>query len=74
MSSIKIKIEFTVGTNIKNAVREAGLLAKKINVAYVAFNFNGVRCNVSSMASSLSDEAIMQKWNCSLCKDKIMII
>lgn len=46
MSNICIDIEFLVGTSIKDAIDEAKELGKKLDVAYVKFEFNSVRFSV----------------------------
>jgi len=47
MSNISIHTEFLPGTDIYKAVVEAKGLAKKLDVAYIIFDFNGVSVSVS---------------------------
>lgn len=46
-SNAILKIEFMVGTSIKEAIIEASELAKKLNLAYCRFNFNDVDMHIS---------------------------
>lgn len=46
MSNICIDIEFLAGTSIKDAIDGAKELGKKLDVAYVKFEFNSVRFSV----------------------------
>jgi hypothetical protein len=74
MSNITINIEFLAGTRIENAVREAAMLAKRMEIAYASFDFNGVKCSVSRRALALTDEKILEQWNESLNQTKLLII
>lgn len=46
MGNICINVEFLVGTSIQEAIDEAKALGKKLDVAYVKFDFNSVRFSV----------------------------
>lgn len=46
MSNITIEVEFLAGTSIEQAIQEAKEKAIFWDVAYVEFNFNGVRISV----------------------------
>lgn len=46
MSNITIEVEFLAGTSIEQAIGEAKIKASLWNVAYVKFNFNGVKISV----------------------------
>ena len=74
MSNISVNIELLAGTSIENAVREAAMFAKRMEVAYASFDFNGVKCSVSRRALTLSDEKILEKWRESLGQLNIMVI
>lgn len=49
-SNITIKVEFLAGTEVEKAVTEAKQKAKLWQVAYVAFDFNGVSFSVGANA------------------------
>lgn len=51
MSSIAIKVEFLAGTDFADAVSEAKDKALKWDVAFVAFDFNGIKCSISRNAT-----------------------
>ena len=48
MSNISIDVEMLGGTTVNNAVVEAKALAKKLEVAYVCFDFNGQKLSIGS--------------------------
>lgn len=48
MSNMTINVEFLAGTNVRDAVTEAKQKAEELGVAYVVFNFNGVRFSIGS--------------------------
>lgn len=45
-SNATIELDFLAGTSIKDAVTEAKQKARMFDVAYVKFNFNGVRMSI----------------------------
>ena len=47
MSHITIDVELLAGTDIENAIKEASMLAKNLNVAYICFDFNGSNISIS---------------------------
>ena len=50
MSNFSIEVEVMAGTSIEEAVTEAKDLAQRMNLAFVMFNFNGVRMSISCEA------------------------
>jgi len=50
MSNINIKIEFMAGTCIKGSFIEARDLARRMCVAYVCYDFNGISCSIGQDA------------------------
>jgi len=50
MSKMSIKVDFTVGVSLEEALIEAKEKAKKLEVAYIEFIFNGVHFAVSPQA------------------------
>jgi hypothetical protein len=50
MSNLYITVEVLGGTSIEKAIAEAKDLAQRMNLAFVVFNFNGVRMSVSQNA------------------------
>ncbi len=51
MSNMILHVEFLAGTNITTAAMEAKALARKLDLAYVKFNFNGVEINIGKNAN-----------------------
>lgn len=47
MSNLSINIEVLADTPIEQAITEAKCLAQRMDLAFVKFNFNGVRMSVS---------------------------
>jgi hypothetical protein len=47
MSNLSINVEVLAGTSIEKAIVEAKDLAQRMDLAFVKFNFNGVRMSVS---------------------------
>jgi len=58
-SSMMIEVEFMAGTAIKDAISEAIDKAKKLDIAYVQFNFNGTSFSIGRNA--VLDE-VMEDW------------
>jgi hypothetical protein len=52
MSSLTIPVEIMAGADFESAVEDAKELAKRLEVAYVTFKFNGISVSVSQSASS----------------------
>jgi len=50
MSNVCLNIEFLAGTSIDKAAEEAIELVNKLGIAYVRFDFNGVKCSVGRNA------------------------
>ena len=50
MSKMSIKVNFIVGISLEEALIEAREKAKKLEVAYIEFTFNGVHFAVSPQA------------------------
>ena len=50
MSKMTIKVGFLAGVSLNEALTEAKEKAEKLDVAYVEFNFSGVRFAVSPQA------------------------
>jgi hypothetical protein len=50
MRNLSITVEVLAGTSIEQAITEAKDLAQRIDLAFVKFNFNGVRMSVSRKA------------------------
>lgn len=51
MSNICLNIEFLPGTSIAQAAEEAIELVNRLGIAYVQFDFNGVKCSVGRNAT-----------------------
>ena len=49
-SHLTISVEFLAGTEFTKAVSEAKQLAERLQLAYVAFSFNGVKCSIGANA------------------------
>lgn len=47
MSNLIISVEILAGTQLEDAIKEASELARRLNVAYISFNFNGIEISVS---------------------------
>lgn len=45
-STISIKVEFLAGTEIEKAISEAKTKALTLDVAYIDFDFNGVKMSI----------------------------
>lgn len=50
MSNISIKVEFLAGTAIGDAIQEAKSLARRMDIAYVCFDFNGKSIHIGQNA------------------------
>ena len=50
MSNICIDVEFLAGCDIEKALIEAKQLAKKLDVAYICFSFNGTKMSIGQNA------------------------
>ncbi len=50
MNNFSIEVEVMAGTSIEEAIAEAKDLAQRMKLAYVKFNFNGVRMSISCKA------------------------
>lgn len=48
--TMKLHVEFTAGTTLQNAVKEAKALADWLNVGFVCFKFNGTEFLISADA------------------------
>lgn len=46
MSSLILEVEVMAGTHIKTCIEDALELCKKLDVAYIKFNFNGTKVSV----------------------------
>jgi len=51
MSALSIEVEVRLGTHIEHAVEEAITLCKKLNLAHVKFNFNGLNISIGQNAT-----------------------
>jgi hypothetical protein len=49
-SNTCLPVEFLAGTSVEDAIKEAKQKAVLLCVAYITFNFNGVRFSISSRA------------------------
>ena len=58
-SSMSIKVEFLAGTRIEDAVKEAKDKAKKLDMAYICFNFNGAEFSIGRGAEV---EKVVDEW------------
>lgn len=50
MAELSLQVEVLAGTPIRRAALEARSLARKLDLAYVQFNFNGVEINIGKNA------------------------
>lgn len=46
-----VSVSFLAGTSIEDACTEARRFAISNNLAYVKFDFNGIKCSISQMCS-----------------------
>ncbi len=46
MASLSLQVEVLAGTSIRRATLEARELARKLDLAYVKFSFNGVNVSI----------------------------
>lgn len=70
MSSMTVKVEFLVGTPIKEAIQEAKQKCIFWQVAYVYFNFNGWNIIVGSKCDV---EDAYQEWLACRSSDKYFV-
>lgn len=49
--NLSIKVEFLAATDIKVAIEQAKMLAQRLGVAYIIFNFNGIRFSIGPNAN-----------------------
>ncbi len=59
-SNMKIEVEFLAGTRIEDVIAEAKQKALQWDVAYVGFNFNGVRFSIGRNAVV---QDVIEEWN-----------
>jgi hypothetical protein len=52
MSNITIEVEFLAGTDLLVAVDEAKSLARRLDIAYVKYKFNGISFSIGQDADS----------------------
>ncbi len=45
-SNMILEVEFLAGTDIKDAISEAKVKCEKLDLAFIKFNFNGVKVSV----------------------------
>ena len=45
-SNMSVAVKFLVGTSIEQAIEEAKIKASDWSVAYITFDFNGVKMNI----------------------------
>lgn len=57
MSNVILHIELLAGTSITSAATEARTLARELDLAYVKFNFNGVKVSIGKHADVNKVEA-----------------
>jgi hypothetical protein len=50
-SNMSVAVKFLAGTSIEQAVEEAKIKASDWSVAYITFDFNGVKMNIRSNTS-----------------------
>lgn len=50
-SNMEINVSFLAGTSIEDACTEARRFAISNNLAYVKFDFNGIKCSISQRCS-----------------------
>lgn len=50
-SNMEISVSFLAGTSIEDACTEARRFAISNNLAYVKFDFNGIKCSISQRCS-----------------------
>jgi hypothetical protein len=58
-SSMTVNVEFLVGTDIADAVREAKDKAGMWGVAYVCFDFNGTKFSIGANADVCE---VLEQW------------
>lgn len=60
MSVLSIEVEVMIGTDIKEAVRDAVALCNKLGLAYVGFKFNGIRVSVGK---NTTPTGFLKEWD-----------
>jgi len=58
-SQMSMEVEFLPGTRIEDAVEEAKDKAKKLNMAYICFNFNGAKFSIGRNADV---DKVVEEW------------
>lgn len=51
-SNASMQVEFMAGTDIKEAIAEASEKARRFDLAYVKFDFNGIKMSVGRNADA----------------------
>lgn len=69
MMPLSIEAEFLVGTNFPKSVRDANTLCKKLDIAYVKYDFNGIKISVGQRLGRLTDEELLDKLHTSFKED-----
>ena len=68
-SNISFEVEFLAGTSLEDALEEASVKAYLWGVAYVKFNFNGIRISVRPAASEMQIKHALEQYNIVLQED-----
>ena len=50
MSNITIKVDFLAGTSFNDSIHEAKRLARRMDICYVAYVFNGINVSIGQNA------------------------
>ncbi|MNQ54051.1 hypothetical protein D3C85_681070 [compost metagenome] len=70
-SNMCVKVDFLVGVDLREAIKEAKIKAIEWNVAYVKFEFNGVSCSISHKADI---DVMEEAFHKALSGDKMKFI
>lgn len=62
MSNLKAHVEFILGTDIHEAVKDSMDYIQKTEIGGVLFDFNGIQCSVNAH-SSTDDRSIDMIWS-----------
>lgn len=71
MSHITMNIEFLAGTSILDAVTEARNLCRRMNIALVCFDFNGVKMSISQ---NCCVSIVAEKFHKALNSNKLKVV
>jgi hypothetical protein len=74
MTKLSLQVECLAGTPIRQAALEARSLARKLDLAYVKFNFNGVTVSIGQHANedAVGDKVADAIGNQNMCEKYVI--